>query len=257
MNGVTAVPLPVGDDLLPDPDKAAALITDRTRAIVLVSPNNPTGMEYPPRLIRAFFDLARSGGLALVLDDTYRDFRAPSDAPHDLFSFANWDDTQVQLYSFSKAYRLTGHRVGALTASHNLLAEVEKFLDTVTICPSQVGQIGALWGMQNLGQWLAGERDEILHRRAVIEREFPRLAAKGWRLLGTGAFFAYVAHPFDAPSDRVARGLVHSAGVLSLPGTMFVPGGDPSGARQLRLAFANIDEPGIRALFDRLENTTI
>ena len=46
---------------------------------------------------------------------------------------------------------------------------MEKFLDTVAICPGQIGQHAALWGMRNLGQWLAGERDEILARRAAIE----------------------------------------------------------------------------------------
>jgi aspartate/methionine/tyrosine aminotransferase len=92
----------------------------------------------------------------------------------------DWDDTLIHLYSFSKAYRLTGHRVGAMVASEARLAEVEKFLDTVAICPPQVGQIAALWGMRNLGQWLAGERDEILARRAAWSRRgFPRWPRAG------------------------------------------------------------------------------
>jgi hypothetical protein len=73
-------------------------------------------------------------------------------------------------------------------------------LDTVTICPNQLGQRAALWGMRNLGQWLAGERAEILDRRAAAEAEFARL--EGWRLLGCGAYFAYVEHPFDAALGR-------------------------------------------------------
>ena len=253
MSGVTAVPLPTGPDMLPDADAAAALITSRTRAIALVSPNNPAGVEYPSETLRAFFDLARDRGIKLILDETYRDFDARSGAVHDLFTDPAWPDTLIDLYSFSKAYRLTGHRVGALIASTDLLQEVEKFIDSVTICPNQIGQHAALWGMRNLGQWLAGERDEILDRRAAITEGFPRLAAKGWKLLGLGAYFAYVEHPFAIGSDELARRLVSEAGVLLLPATMFVPEGDPAGQRQLRIAFANLDRAGIGTMFDRLE----
>jgi aspartate/methionine/tyrosine aminotransferase len=250
MSGVRAVPLSQGPGLLPDPDEAAALVTDRTRAIVLVSPNNPAGVEYPADLVRAFRELARARGIALILDETYRDFDGRTGAPHDLFADGDWAEGFVHLYSFSKAYRLTGHRVGALVAHRERLAEVEKVLDTVTICPNQLGQRAALWGMRNLGQWLAGERAEILDRRAAVEEGFARLP--GWRLLGCGAYFAYAEHPFDLASDVVARRLVHEAGVLMLPGTMFTPEGSPEGRRQMRIAFANVDRKGIGALVDRL-----
>ncbi len=252
MNGIRTVPLPAGAGLLPDPEQAASLITPRTRAIVLVTPNNPGGVEYPSDLVRAFFDLARTRGIALIVDETYRDFDARSGAPHDLFTDPDWSDTLIQLYSFSKAYRLTGHRVGAMLTSPARLAEAEKFLDCVAICPNQLGQIGALWGMQNLSQWLAGERAEILDRRAAITDNMPRLAAQGWELKGAGAYFAYISHPFADASNVLAPRLVQDAGVLLLPGTMFTPGGDASGARHFRVAFANVDRAGIASLMDRL-----
>lgn len=250
MQGVRAVPLATGADLLPDPEKAAALITPRTRAIALVSPNNPGGVEYPPALIAAFRDLCRARGLALILDETYRDFDSRDRRPHDLFTDPDWADVLIHLYSFSKAYRLTGHRVGAVVASGRQLAEVEKFLDTVAICPSQLGQIGALWGMQNLGQWVAGERAEILRRRAAMVSGFSALP--DWRLMGCGAYFAYVEHPFAEASPLLAQRLVREASVLMLPGTMFQPDTHPEGARQFRIAFANVDTDGIAALFGRL-----
>jgi len=257
MSGVEAVPLPTGDDLLPDPDRAAALITDRTRAIVLVTPNNPAGAEYPADLLRAFYDLAQARGIRLIVDETYRDFHSQHGAPHDLFADPDWDRTLIHLYSFSKAYRLTGHRVGALLTDRALLAEAEKFIDSVTICPSQVGQFAALTGIETLDQWLAGERAEILDRRAAISDGFPALAAQGWRLKGLGAYFAYVSHPSDLPADTLARRLVSEAGVLLLPATMFVPPDDASGARHLRIAFANLDRAGIGTLFDRLAGLAI
>ncbi len=248
LSGVAAVPLPTDAALLPDPDDAARRITDRTRAIVLVTPNNPGGVEYPPELVAAFADLARRRGLALILDETYRDFHSRAGAPHPLFDDPDWSDTLIQLYSFSKAYRLTGHRVGAVVASPARLAVLEKFLDTVGICAPQIGQRGALWGLRHLGQWLAGERDEILARRDAVTAGLARLP--GWKLMGAGAYFAYVAHPHAMQSDVLAQRLVREAGVLMLPGTMFMPEGGGGGA--MRIAFANADRDGIAALIDRL-----
>ncbi|WP_436399448.1 aminotransferase [Roseobacter sp. S98] len=256
MAGVRSVPLATGADLLPDVDAAAALITSRTRAIALVSPNNPAGAEYPAELLRTFFDLARARGIALILDETYRDFHSRDGAPHDLFRDPDWHDTLIHLYSFSKAYRLTGHRVGALVTSPERLGQAEKFLDTVAICPGQIGQYAALWGMQHLDDWLAGERDEILRRRAAIEGGFGPLAEKGWVLMGVGAYFAYMAHPFAESSATLAQRLVHEQGILCLPGTMFCPDDDPAGARQLRIAFANLDVPGIVGFYERLASVT-
>ncbi|WP_296424283.1 aminotransferase [Yoonia sp.] len=257
MSGVKTVPLTTGTGMVPEADAAAALIGDRTRAIVLVSPNNPCGVEYPAETLRAFLTLARRHKIALIVDETYRDFDSRVGMPHDLFSDPDWDDTLIQLYSFSKAYRLTGHRVGAITASAARLSEVEKFLDAVTICPNQLGQRAALWGMQNLGEWLADERREILDRRAAITDHFPMLAYHGWALLGSGAYFAYVQHPFPMSSADLAPLLVRDASVLLLPGTMFMPVDVPGGETQLRIAFANIDRSGIAALFNRLSNLAL
>ena len=257
MSGVKTVPLMVGDGMIPDAVEAQKLITPRTRAIALVSPNNPCGVEYPAAVLSAFMALARAHGIALIVDETYRDFDSRSGAPHPLFTDTHWDDTLIHLYSFSKAYRLTGHRVGAVIAGSARLAEIEKFLDTVTICPNQLGQRAALWGMQNLTDWLAGERLEILDRRAAITEYFPQLAAKGWDLLGCGAYFAYVKHPFAMSSADLAPLLVKEAGVLTLPGTMFMPADMPGGDTQLRIAFANIDRAGVATLFNRLSSLTL
>ncbi|MEM9968598.1 MAG: aminotransferase [Pseudomonadota bacterium] len=256
MAGVKAVALPTEPDLLPQVTTAAAQITDKTRAIALVSPNNPAGVEYPDDLIDAFFDLAQQHGIALILDETYRDFHSQPGAPHKLFQRKGWEDTLIHLYSFSKAYRLTGHRIGAMITSADRLAEAEKFLDTVAICPAQLGQHAALWGMEHLDQWLAGERNEILHRRAAIARNMPKLTDLGWKLLGLGGYFAYLQHPFDESAAALAPNMVRLASILCLPGTMFYPEHDPRGTRELRIAFANLDATGIDTLFDRLVSLT-
>lgn len=252
MSGVTAVPLPTNTAMLPEVSAAAALVTERTKAIVLVTPNNPAGVEYPAETIAAFATFAWQHGITLVLDETYRDFHSSPGAPHDLFTDPDWPETVVSLYSFSKAYRLTGHRVGAIIGAKPLLREIEKVQDTAVICPNRLGQKAALWGLKNLDQWLAGERAEILDRRAAVAENFASLP--GWKVRGLGAYFAFIDHPFDAPSDVVAQALVKKAGILTLPATMFAPTDDPICGTGLRLAFANIDRGQIADLANRLRD---
>jgi aspartate/methionine/tyrosine aminotransferase len=255
MSGIEAIPIPCDGAMLPDLEAARTAMTPAVKAIVLISPNNPTGAEYPAELLDAFYALARENGACLIVDETYRDFHSADGAPHRLFSHEDWREVFIHLYSFSKVFHLTGHRVGALVTGAERLTLAEKFLDTVTICPPRLGQIGALWGLQHLGNWVAGERAEILARRDAVRAVF-RDVLPEWKLLGAGAYFAYVEPPFDLPAPPLARRLVQEQSLLVLPGTMFTPADteeqDWGGTRQLRIAFANTDAAGIAEMGRRL-----
>ena len=104
--------------------------------------------------------------------------------------------------------------------------------------------------MLNLGPWVAQQRTEILSRRTAMIAGFAALPA--WKLLGCGAYFAYVEHPFALPSTEVCKRAVAQSSILMLPGSMFQPEGSPAGERQIRIAFANIDRDGIAEFFARL-----
>jgi aspartate/methionine/tyrosine aminotransferase len=255
MNGIEAVLIPCDEAMLPDLDAARAAIKPAVKAILMITPNNPSGAEYPSGLLDAFYTLARDHNACLIVDETYRDFRSGNGAPHALFGQPDWRDVFIHLYSFSKVFHLTGHRVGAIVTGAPRLAQAEKFLDTVTICPARLGQIGALWGLRNLGNWVAAERDEILSRRRTLLAEFAQ-HLPDWKLRGAGAYFAYVEPPFDLPSNALARKLLEQQSLLTLPGTMFAPpaaaGQDWGGERQLRIAFANADAVGITEMRRRL-----
>lgn len=257
MAEMKAVPLPCGADCLPDPDHAAALITNRTKAIVLVTPNNPTGAVYSPALVARFAELAKSNGLALIIDETYRDYLPGDTCPHDQFQDQDWGDYLIHLYSFSKLFRLTGHRTGALVAGAGRIGQIEKFLDTMTICPPRLGQVAALAGLRAAAQLAPAERREFGARKAVLAAEFEK-GVGDWELLSAGAFFAYVRHPFDATSESVARALVEQSSLLCLPGTMFAPdraeGGDGMAEQTCRIAFANVGAAKLRDVANRLRS---
>jgi aspartate/methionine/tyrosine aminotransferase len=250
MLGVTAVHLPFRADRngVPDPEDAAVRITPRTRAIVLVTPNNPTGAVYPPEAIAGFYALAKRHGLALIVDETYRDFLPSDGAPHRLFDDPDWPETLVHLYSFSKVYCLTGYRVGAAVCGRRLGDAIAKAEDCVAICAPRIGQEAALFGLQHLAGWrranTAMMRDRLTALRTALNRN-----DLGYRLISAGAYFAYLAHPFDGESSTaVAKRLAQQHGLLCLPGSVFGPAQDG----YLRFAFANVAAEVMPAVAERL-----
>ena len=254
MAGVKSIPLDTDANMNPIIEKAEALITDRTRAIVLVSPNNPSGAIYSNQLLQKFFDLCKSNQIRLIIDETYKDFHPNASQPHTLLENNNWDQVLTILYSFSKTYRMTGHRIGALLTSKENLIEIEKALDTFTVCPPQLGQYAANWGLNNLEAWAAERRTEILQRAKYFSEKFQPLSAAGWSLRGCGAYFAFVEHPFEDESNILAPLILRDQGILLMPGTMFYPKHNPLGSRSFRIAFANIDKNKISTLLERLKD---
>jgi aspartate/methionine/tyrosine aminotransferase len=243
-----ALPATAANGFVPDVTEAERLLDGKTRAIVLVTPNNPTGAIYPPATIVAFAALCRRKNIWLIVDETYRDFlSADYGSPHTLFSDGAWSENVLSLYSFSKSYCIPGHRVGAIIGGRGILDEIGKVIDCVQICAPRAAQTALTWAIPSLNDWRAGNTTEIT-RRAVAFRE-AMAACPGWQLLSIGAYFAYVAHPFQGASVfAVAEKLAATRGVLGLPGPWFGPGQE----NHLRLAFANVSVESIREIPARL-----
>jgi aspartate/methionine/tyrosine aminotransferase len=254
MLGIETIPLPCRPEngFVPDPAEAATLITPRTKALVLVTPNNPTGAVYPPQVIRALSDLAEQRGLWLILDETYRDFLPlAQDKPHDLFA-TGIPAHVIQLYSFSKAYCLPGYRLGAISAPQQLMPDLAKVLDTIQICPPRIGQIAVGRVMHATLAWREANRVLIAQRAAAFSAAMQPLNA--WQVGSVGAYFAYVKPPEDAgDAGSFARELAVQHGILALPGSYF----GPHQEQWLRVAFANADEKQLLALGQRLQITSM
>ena len=249
MLGVDVRPLASRSErgFVPDPEQAEELCDERVRAIVLVTPNNPTGATYPPATIAAFHALCRRRGLWLILDETYRDFRSEGvGRPHEI-ARDGWPDEVVGLYSFSKAYAVPGHRLGAITAPHALAASILKVQDCVQICAGRPIQVALTWGLTDLASW----REE---RRQTVARAGETFCAAmgsaiGWSIASLGAYFAYLRHPHrGVPAAVVAERLARERGVLILPGSDFGPGQE----RYLRLSFPGLTPAQASQLPQRL-----
>ncbi|GAA6015675.1 hypothetical protein JCM10207_008168 [Rhodosporidiobolus poonsookiae] len=250
--GLTCVPLRCSPPaFLPSPADCARLVNPgKTKAIVLVTPNNPTGAVYPPELIHEFAQLAEEKGVPLILDETYREF--VTHRPHELFAETDWRKYLIHLFSFSKSYAIPGHRLGALTASPVLLTQISKLLDCLQICPARPAQQAVTWAIDATRGWREGVKDE-LERRQKVFRELLE-DVEGWEVEVGGAYFAYVKHPFPgAPSELVASRLGKHVGVVVLPGTFFSPPFENvNDDRFIRFSIANVSEAVLRQVPARL-----
>lgn len=246
--GITVRLLEPGDDLVPTTADAAELINKRTRAILLVTPGNPTGVTIPPDVIDQFAELAAANDIALILDETYRNFRSTDSPPHGQFARPDWDQTVISLHSFSKDLAIPGYRVGAIVAGSAVLEQAAKLLDCVAICAPRIGQEAALAGLLHAEPWRRAQAERIAGNLEVF-RSVMADRPGGFELAASGAFFGWVRHPFDAMStEEVVKRLVLDHDVLVIPGTAFRPSDD----RWMRFSFANLEADDFDELSSRL-----
>jgi aspartate/methionine/tyrosine aminotransferase len=248
LDGAVAVHLEPADGLESTVDEARALITERTRALVLVTPGNPTGHTLSVESLAAFADLAVECDIVLIVDETYRSFVPGGGGPHNLFQRPDWREHVVSLHSFSKDLAIPGHRVGAVVGHPDLLREVAKLIDCVTICAPRTGQEAALTGLTRAGEWRSQKVAEI----AAKQQRFEAVMAGspgGFELVSAGAYYGWVRHPFagEATDDLVKR-MVVEQGILVIPGTAFMP----TDTQMLRFSFANVELERIDELGSRL-----
>jgi len=233
---------------VPDIEDVRAALHKGVRALVLVSPNNPTGAIYPPQLLAQIYAACRDNGTWLLLDETYRDFLSDADqAPHDLFKEADWPSHLIQLYSFSKSFCIPGHRLGAIVAGADMVANVAKAMDNLQICATRAPQIAVSRAIEPLQSWRDDNRKEIARRAEALRVSMSNVV--GWHVEAVGAYFAFVRHPYEGSSSvAVAERLAKTTGIITLPGSFFGESQDAF----LRFAFANVDVGGIEATAARL-----
>jgi aspartate/methionine/tyrosine aminotransferase len=224
-----------------------------------------TGATYSSELISSFFDLAHEHELALIIDETYRDFITTSAPPHKLFSspLTPWRSTFIHLFSFSKSYCLPGHRLGAIVASPELLTtSVKKVLDCMQICPPRPIQ-------QALGPLLPSLRGFVREAALALESRhnlFKDHLPGKWRVGAQGGYFAFVRHPFvRVRAVDVCRRLAEEVGVVTLPASFFSDArerGDGADGQEeesveeeerwIRFSVANIPDEKVLKVCERL-----
>jgi len=219
-------------DFRPDIEEMKDLISPRTKAIVVNSPNNPTGGVLAAEDVKAISDMARDYNLVIVTDEVYNCF--VFDGPHQ--SLLAVQDLLVYANSFSKIYSMTGWRIGYIVTSSEIMSEMYKIQYYTIACPPTPIQWAALAGLKGPQKLVEERRLEYKARRDIIVKELNSI--DGFRCVAPkGAFYTFPSFDFDMSSQELAMRIL-KAGVICTPGTAF----GPSGEGHLRFSFANSRE---------------
>src|SRR3954462_8168522 len=217
-----------------DLDRLAATITNKTRALFIVSPNNPTGWTATTAELSALLALARRHGLWIVADETYARFwygegsRAPS-----FFDVMEPEDRILFVNTFSKNWAMTGWRVGWIAAHPRLGPGIENMIQYSTSGVAQFMQRAAVTAIERGESFVA----HVIERaRRGREISCDALAATGRVRFAQpdGAFYLFFTIDGEADTRRLVMRLIDEANVGLAPGTAFGAGGE----RFVRLCFA-------------------
>ncbi len=228
----TPVPTFEKDDFALLPSEIERRITEKTKALVLVSPNNPTGAVTPPEVIREIARLARQRDLAVLSDEIYAKLIYEGAEHLSIGSLPGMKERTITLNGFSKSYAMTGWRVGYLAAPKDfvrMMTEPRHTLSINTSTPSQFAAIAALTGPQEA---LEAMLVEYALRRAYLMRALKELGLS-YGFPG-GAFYIYTnigSTGLTAPA--FCETLLREGRVLLFPGSMF---GDESD-RYVRISY--------------------
>ena len=245
--GAHAVLYPCPADTGFQPDLAAleALVTPRTKVLVVNSPNNPTGAVYPRETVAAMIEIAQRHNLWLLSDECY-DQIVLDGAWTSPAALAPDDPRIATVFTFSKTYAMTGWRLGYLVGEPKLVDTATKVLESNSSCVSTISQVAAeaaLVGPQDcVGEMVDAYRRRRDHVVAVL-REAELFIAEP-----RGAFYCMAdVSPAGMPARDFAFSLLREKGVSVAPGTAF--GQVASGAVRISLASSDEDlDRGVRLL---------
>lgn len=226
----------------------AAAITPKTRAIVTISPNNPTGAVYPAKDLQAVNDLCRDRGLYHIHDEAYEYFTYDGAKSVSPASFRGSCDYTISLFSLSKAYGFASWRIGYMVIPQHLLDPVKKIQDTNLICASVVSQYAALGALQVGKAYCQQHLGAIASVRQTLLQALHPLADRCIVPTANGAFYLFLKLNSNLDAFTVVKRLIREYGVAVIPGTTF---GITTGC-YLRVAYGALQQETTREGIERL-----
>ena len=236
------------DGYLPDPDKIASLVTPRTKALFLNTPNNPTGAVIPPERIEAILSVTSERGVWVISDEVYDQLILDDGLPYLSPGSVDTSMPIISVYSFSKVYSMTGWRVGYVVAPPALAQILRTLQEPQVSCPSTISQKAAEAALTGPREPIEAMRSAYVENRDSAWTRLLELGLEGFRTQGTFYMLIDIAKSGLAPLDFSLR-LLEEGGVAVAPGEVFGPGGN----EVVRISLAN-DRKNIELGLDALSS---
>lgn len=220
---------------VPNPKDLDNIIDANTRAVVLVTPNNPTGVSIPSDVLEECMKICADKHIPLILDETYRSF-SEFDRPHNLHRLGL--NNLIQLFSFSKDLAIPGLRLGGIIAHEDFIGQCMKVADCYQISPSNISQAAIAPVYDQLDDFKLEQKLSLIEKHKVLESLIDELG--GWKITSSGAYYAFVNYPYNLSSTDVASTLARKFGILTLPGAFFTTDDRSDANNHLRISVANV-----------------
>lgn len=246
--GCQPVIVEAADNYLPDIGQLERSVTSRTRAIVTVSPNNPTGVVYPADLLRRINTLCAKHGLYHISDEAYEYFVFDGSAHLAPGSAPGAHAHTVSLYSMSKAYGMAGWRLGYMAVPPQLLTPVRKIQDTNPICPSLVSQAAAMVALEEGYDYCEQFLAPLEVVRQSVLQQLNALGPNVQVSSSTGAFYVFIRVKTALSAPELTSRLIREHKVAVIPGDTF----GASNATYLRIAYGALQSDTLLDAVGRL-----
>ena len=196
-------------------------ITSNTKAIVTISPNNPSGAVYAKHELIAVNNLCKKYGLYHICDEAYEDFYYGQHQHYSVASDKTTNDYTLSLFSFSKGYGFAGWRIGYMVVPVHLYSAVNKIQDTILISPPVISQYAAIGALEAGESFIQSKREAMSKKREMVLNELDELNCLAANPASEGAFYTLLNINKEIDDLHLAKSLIEEYGVATIPGSAF------------------------------------
>lgn len=230
------------------PEAFREKVTLHTKAILFCNPNNPTSTIYRKEELEKIENLAKEYNLFIITDEVYKDFIYNNTDFYSPAQNPEMKDKVIRVFSFSKAYAMTGWRVGFIHSSYENIKEILKVHDAVVTCAPVISQYAAIAAFEMANSDILKFKEKFLRRRNIIMKRLDNLGDIFSYQVPNSAYFVFPTIKNHKSSRELAEDILYKAKVATVPGIAF----GPTGEGHLRMSFGATPEI-INEAFDRLD----